>query len=132
MKISFHESDAFGEIAADGEYDLPVKSVLGHRFKLVDGKVVDRYNGVTDDEVKRLDEIEAQKQIKAEEQREVERQWARVRSERDRCLSDTDWVNQPDVPAKTKTPILAYRQKLRDITKQKDPFNIVWLAKPGG
>ena len=132
MKISFHESDAFGEIAADGDYDLPVKSVLGHRFKLVDGKVVDRYNGVTDDEVKRLDEIEAQKLIKAEQERELERQWLQVRSERDDRLAETDWVNQADVPEKTKTPILAYRQKLRDITKQKDPFKIAWPAKPGG
>jgi len=28
---------------------------LGHRFQLVDGKVVDRYGGVPDDEVRKLD-----------------------------------------------------------------------------
>ena len=54
-KISFHHSNDWGVISPDGEYDLPVKSVLGHRFKLVDGAVEDRYNGVTDKQVKTID-----------------------------------------------------------------------------
>jgi hypothetical protein len=54
-KISFLHSDEWGVISPDGDYDLPVKSILGHRFKLVDGAVEDRYNGVTDKQVKTLD-----------------------------------------------------------------------------
>ena len=54
-KISFPHDNDWGVIGPDGDYKLPVKSVLGHRFKLVDGKVVDRYDGVTDDKVRKLD-----------------------------------------------------------------------------
>ena len=126
MKISFVHSTEFGEIGETGDYDLPVESVLGHRFQLVDGVVVDKYNGVTDEEVKRLDEITAQEQQAAEQEREIERQWARVRTERDQYLTATDWVNQADVPEGTRAPYLIYRQALRDITDQEDPYNIVW------
>ena len=54
-KISFPHGNDWGVIGPDGDYKLPVKSVLGHRFQLVDGKVTDRYNGVTDDEVQKID-----------------------------------------------------------------------------
>lgn len=43
----------------NGEYELPVESVLPHRFTLVDGKVVDKYDGVTDDKVKEIDHEKA-------------------------------------------------------------------------
>lgn len=42
-------------IHADGEYEVDIDSRLGHRFSLVDGQVVDKYNGVSDDEVKQID-----------------------------------------------------------------------------
>ena len=46
-----------GEIVADenGELTLPVESNLWHRFEIVDGAIVDKYNGVSDAEVRRLD-----------------------------------------------------------------------------
>ena len=63
-KISFPQSNDWGVIGPDGDFKLPVASVLGHRFQLVDGKVVDHYDGVTDDEVKTLDaESAKQKQL---------------------------------------------------------------------
>ena len=65
MKLSFNSSTEWGVIAPEGDYDLPVASELGHRFQLVEGKVVDKYNGVSDDEVKALD-------IKAAETAEAE------------------------------------------------------------
>jgi hypothetical protein len=54
-KISFPHSNDWGVFSPDGDYNLPVKSVLGHRFKLVDGAVEDCYNGVTDKKVKTID-----------------------------------------------------------------------------
>lgn len=47
------------QLVSDGEYSVEVDSVLGHRFSLVDGQVVDKYNGVSDDEVKQLDYAQA-------------------------------------------------------------------------
>lgn len=47
-------------IDPDGEYSANVESVLGHRFSLVDGKVVDKYDGITDDEVKAADHVVAE------------------------------------------------------------------------
>lgn len=59
-------------------------------------------------------------------------QWYAVRRQRDDLLATTDWVvtkayeqNQP-VP----TEWAEYRQALRDITQQRNPFKIVWPTKP--
>ena len=54
-KISFPHGNDWGVIGSEGDHDLPVDSVLGHRFQLVDGEVVDRYDGVTDDDVREID-----------------------------------------------------------------------------
>lgn len=63
-KISFPHSNDWGVIGPDGDHVLPVDSELGHRFQLVDGGVIDLYDGVTDDEVKTLDADRAkQKQL---------------------------------------------------------------------
>lgn len=55
-------------------------------------------------------------------------QWPLVRAERDKRLAATDWTQLPDV--KISSVWLTYRQALRDITNQSDPFNIVWPALP--
>ena len=47
-------------IKEDGEYEVAVDSVLSHRFQLVDGVAVDKYNGITDDEVKAADHTAAE------------------------------------------------------------------------
>ena len=52
-----------------------------------------------------------------------------IRSERNRLLTDSDWTQLPDSPA-DKTAWATYRQQLRDITNQTDPFNIVWPIAP--
>lgn len=59
-----------------------------------------------------------------------ETQWPFIRSERDRRLLASDWTQLPDVPLSTKEAWAAYRQALRDITLQPDPFNITWPAAP--
>ena len=59
-------------------------------------------------------------------------QWTAIRSDRDNRLKDTDWVSIR--AADTATPMSAewasYRQALRDITTQTDPFSITWPTKP--
>ncbi len=60
----------------------------------------------------------------------LEKQWSAVRSERGRRLTASDWTQLPDVPMAAKEAWAAYRQALRDITEQADPFNIVWPALP--
>lgn len=60
-----------------------------------------------------------------------EKRWSAIRAERNRLLQASDWTQLPDVPLTTKEPWAAYRQALRDITEQPDPFNITWPAVPG-
>ncbi len=59
-------------------------------------------------------------------------QWTAIRSDRDNRLKETDWVSIR--AADTATPMsaewAAYRQALRDITTQTDPFSITWPIKP--
>ena len=57
-------------------------------------------------------------------------QWFAVRQERDRRLKITDWISGDDVPTAHKTKYTAYRQALRDVTSQLDPFNITWPTEP--
>lgn len=58
-------------------------------------------------------------------------QWPVVRSQRNALLSASDWTQLPDVPLATKETWAIYRQALRDITEQTDPFNINWPVAPG-
>ena len=59
-------------------------------------------------------------------------QWKVVRSEREIKLQSCDWTALNDVPLdpSVKTEWETYRQALRDITDQSDPFNIVWPTPP--
>lgn len=58
--------------------------------------------------------------------------WVEVRQIRDAKLVASDWSVLPDVPMDTakRGEWAAYRQALRDITAQPDPFNIVWPTPP--
>lgn len=55
---------------------------------------------------------------------------SKARQKRDALLSACDWTQLPDVPISTKDKWSDYRQKLRDITDQLDPFNIDWPTPP--
>ena len=61
-----------------------------------------------------------------EDPRTHQTQWPMVRAERDAKLAASDWTQLPDVPLATKEAWAVYRQALRDITNQPDPFNITW------
>ena len=54
----------------------------------------------------------------------------KARADRMPMLQSTDWTQLADVPAETREMFAAYRQALRDITKQPDPRTIVWPKRP--
>jgi hypothetical protein len=55
----------------------------------------------------------------------AETQWQVIRNQRNQLLKDSDWTQLADAPV-DKLVWSTYRQELRDITQQSDPFNIVW------
>jgi hypothetical protein len=58
--------------------------------------------------------------------------WSEVRSSRDSLLSESDWTQFNDSPisGSTLTDWQTYRQSLRDITNQSDPYDITWPNRP--
>lgn len=70
-------------------------------------------------------------ELRTAEQIEAE-QWAVVRIERDLLLADSDWVTLRAIEQDLPVPEdwRAYRQALRDITLQPDPFSIDWPTAP--
>ena len=64
--------------------------------------------------------------------RTIETQWAAVKLQRDSLLAASDWTQLSDVVLPNKDQWIKYRQELRDITTQTDPFNIIWPTPPQG
>lgn len=60
---------------------------------------------------------------------EIETQWIIIRFERNNLLAASDWTQLPDV-AVDAAAWATYRQALRDVTNQADPFAIVWPESP--
>jgi len=62
-------------------------------------------------------------------------QWRVIRLERGKRLEACDWTDTASARARLGTEVYeawqTYRQALRDITVQADPFNIVWPSAPG-
>jgi hypothetical protein len=56
-------------------------------------------------------------------------QWYAVRQERNALLAASDWTQLSDARVDA-LPWAVYRQALRDITTQEDPFNIAWPQEP--
>lgn len=59
----------------------------------------------------------------------VEAQWAVIRTERNAKLFASDWTQVADAPVNALDWGI-YRQALRDLTDQTDPFNIIWPEVP--
>ena len=55
--------------------------------------------------------------------------WVEIRQRRDAMLRSSDFTQLGDSP-KNKQAWATYRQALRDITQQPDPFNVVWPTPP--
>ena len=60
---------------------------------------------------------------------DIDAQWAAIRDQRNRLLAESDWTQLPDAPVDAAV-WATYRQELRDITTQTDPFAIVWPQGP--
>lgn len=62
----------------------------------------------------------------------TEHQWEAVRTDRNKRLYDCDWTQLPDAPlgVEEKAAWQVYRQALRDVTTQVDPFGITWPEAP--
>jgi|TARA_B100001094_G_scaffold205067_1_gene198984 hypothetical protein len=58
--------------------------------------------------------------------------WSDIRDSRNTLLSNSDWTQFQDSPitGSQLTDWQNYRQSLRDVTTQSDPYNIVWPTKP--
>jgi len=61
-------------------------------------------------------------------------QWGLIRQDRDSLLAACDWTDTASAQGRLGNEVYnswqAYRQQLRDITNQLDPFEITWPAKP--
>ena len=62
-------------------------------------------------------------------QTKKEGKWISIRQERNDRLLESDWTQLNDSPV-DKQVWATYRQQLRDVTLQPDPFNIDWPVKP--
>ena len=58
----------------------------------------------------------------------INQKWKNIRVERDRKLLATDWRASSDLTLSDAWK--TYRQALRDITTQSDPYNITWPTEP--
>ena len=56
-------------------------------------------------------------------------QWNVIRAERNKLLAESDWTQLPDAPVDA-AAWATYRQALRDITTEANPFAIVWPESP--
>jgi hypothetical protein len=73
-----------------------------------------------------------QAQREADADAAIRKLWDDVRRERHRRLAASDWIVARSMEAGMPVPAewVAYRQALRDITKQPDPTNITWPQPP--
>jgi hypothetical protein len=58
-------------------------------------------------------------------QSRLDTQWQAIRTQRNQLLKDSDWTQLADTPV-DKATWATYRQSLRDITAQTDPYRIEW------
>ena len=64
-------------------------------------------------------------------QTKIELKWNEIRTLRNELLLECDGGVLPDSPVgETLTDWIQYRQELRNITSQENPFSIVWPAQP--
>jgi hypothetical protein len=60
----------------------------------------------------------------------IQNKWEEIREIRNELLKECDWTQLGDIPSETKSIWTTYRQQLRDVTTQSNPFSIVWPEKP--
>ena len=62
----------------------------------------------------------------------IEEKWIEIRDIRDSLLAQSDWTQFQDSPitGSKLTEWQTYRQSLRDITNQSNPFSLTWPVRP--
>jgi hypothetical protein len=60
----------------------------------------------------------------------IQSKWEDIRIQRNELLTECDWTQLSDVSQAIKDLWTVYRQQLRDVTNQQNPFNIQWPVKP--
>lgn len=86
---------------------------------------------ITDDEVV---EIQLYRELSQSEiDSQIDSLWNSIRYRRNAELKECDWTQIPDSPLSEELKVewKTYRQALRDITLQSDPYNIIWPTLPG-
>jgi hypothetical protein len=66
----------------------------------------------------------------SEIEQRLEDKWFEVREIRNQLLMECDWTQLSDISTEIKNLWSSYRQDLRNITSQTNPFNIIWPVKP--
>ncbi len=66
----------------------------------------------------------------SEIEQRLEDKWFEIREIRNQLLQECDWTQLGDISTEIKNLWSNYRQDLRDITNQTNPFNITWPVKP--
>jgi len=69
--------------------------------------------------------VDVEPKTEQELKERIRNEWTAIRQQRNRLLSESDWTQLADSPA-DKNKWAVYRQELRDITTQENPFSIVW------
>jgi hypothetical protein len=62
---------------------------------------------------------------------DTQSQASKVRADRNRRLSETDWTQGKDIPASISDPWADYRQQLREVPDQEGfPWDVIWPEQP--
>ncbi len=89
------------------------------------------YYEITEEEVVEIQTYRIKTDLEIEI--ELDGMWSFIRERRTIKLKECDWTQLSDSPLtpEKKEQWQIYRQSLRDITLQSDPYNIVWPEEPG-
>ena len=60
----------------------------------------------------------------------IQSKWEDIRIQRNELLTECDWTQLSDISTEIKEAWAPYRQALRNITTQPNPFSIIWPVKP--
>jgi hypothetical protein len=128
----------FPSISLPAVWDASVCDAIGvDTVETIPAPVVTPYQIVSENGVEQVDgkwviKWEVRNCTPAEIENIKANEWDSVRTERNQRLSDSDWTQLPDAPLSNikMAEWATYRQALRDITTQSDPFNIVWPGEP--
>ena len=113
VPASFFTDNNVVEVVDSLSYTLPTETLVTKDAFVKDGKVY------TCEVITASDELKATA---------IANKWGEIRTNRNNKLAETDWKASSDLTLSNDWK--TYRQALRDITTQSDPFNITWPTAP--